>query len=73
MTTRCQVVDCAKCGRKFFQHSPVNALWCEKDHIFLCRKCTKPAGRKQPRRCSFCSGVVSAALSAGFWLAIFLI
>jgi hypothetical protein len=67
------MVDCAKCGRKFFQHSPVNALWCDKDHVFLCRKCTKPDAPKQPRVCSFCSGRVSAALSGGFALAIFLI
>lgn len=65
------MVDCAKCGRKFFQHSPVNALWCDKDRFFLCRKCTAPTAPKQPRLCPFCTSRVSSALSAVFALAVF--
>ncbi|MCI4368190.1 MAG: hypothetical protein L3K09_01310 [Thermoplasmata archaeon] len=64
-------MECAKCGKKFFQHSPVNALWCDTQSIFLCRKCTTPTAPKAARRCPLCSGPVSAALSIGFPIALF--
>jgi len=32
---------CARCSRRIFRHSPVNANWCPNDEVFLCRKCLR--------------------------------
>ncbi|MCI4321277.1 MAG: hypothetical protein L3K18_05215 [Thermoplasmata archaeon] len=63
-------MNCAKCGNRFFLHSPVNALWCEHDAMFLCAKCTPANVPKGPHRCPFCDHPVATSLSPVFGLAI---
>jgi hypothetical protein len=61
-------MDCAKCGRRFFLHSPVNALWCNQDHLFVCARCAPSQGRHHPRKCPFCAGAVANSLPVAFAL-----
>ncbi|MCI4336931.1 MAG: hypothetical protein L3K17_07040 [Thermoplasmata archaeon] len=59
-------MNCAKCGRRFFLHSPVNALWCDKDRVFTCGKCAVRPAPKRPPQCPFCRTAVSNSLPVAF-------
>jgi hypothetical protein len=64
-------MECANCGKSVFRHSPVNALWCERDRVFLCRSCTAPKTSRDPRLCPFCGQPISGAAVVAFPVALF--
>lgn len=57
-------MDCARCGRKFFLHSPINALWCDHDQFFICRRCAVGGGRHAPMRCPQCDRPIRNSVPA---------
>ena len=59
---------CARCGRWFFAHSPVNANWCATDGVFVCRRCR--LAENAPPGCPECHGPTTARTALGIVLLI---
>ncbi|MCI4331001.1 MAG: hypothetical protein L3K19_04050 [Thermoplasmata archaeon] len=59
-------MHCARCGRWIFRHSPVNANYCPKDEVYLCRRCTRAL--RTPRTCPEC-GTRTSSSHAGVFVA----
>lgn len=66
-------MDCARCGRKFFLHSPINALWCDHDQFFICRRCAVSVGRHAPMRCPQCNNRVSSMVPTALVIGVMLV
>ena len=64
-------MNCAKCGKRIFRQSPVNANWCANDGVYLCRACAKEAGGAPT--CPACRTPTSAAHPRAFAIGIILL
>lgn len=66
-------MNCARCGRRFFLHSPINALWCDHDQFFICRRCAIGGGRHHPMRCPHCNNRVGSSVPSVMIVAVMLL